>query len=104
LIVDLKPRELMLRPDMVIDVYTLGFVQGADGDLNTVSKHCFVHADRASARRAEAALRKCRRPVASWLTANPREVFNPKVNEGQYRGTRMFPAHGAVADDTTDRR
>jgi hypothetical protein len=103
-IVDMKPRELMLRPDMVIDAYTLRLVQAADGDLNTISKHCFVHAERASTRRAEAALRKRRRPVASWFTANPSEVFNAKVNEGQYWGTRMLSTHRAVADDTADRR
>jgi hypothetical protein len=59
LIVDPNPRKLMLRPDMIIDAYTLRFVQGANGDLNTIGKHYFVHADRTSTRRAEAALRKC---------------------------------------------
>ena len=94
----------MLGPDMVIDAHTLRFVQAADRDLDTISKHSLVHAYRASARRAEAALRERRRPVASRFTSNPSEVFNPKVNEGQHGGARMFPAHGAVADDTADRR
>ena len=41
---------------MVIDAYALRLVQGADGDLNTIGKHCFAPAHRASARRAKATL------------------------------------------------
>jgi hypothetical protein len=37
LIVDLKPGELMLRPHVVIDVYTLRLVQSSDGDLNAIA-------------------------------------------------------------------
>jgi hypothetical protein len=81
-IVDLKPRELVLRPDMIVNMHALRLIQSADSDLNTVGKDCFVHAERASASGAEATLGKCRRMVASRCTTNPSEVFNAEVDKG----------------------
>jgi hypothetical protein len=59
LIVNPKPEDLILRPDVVIDVHALRLIQATNGDLYTVSKHDLVHAECASARGAETALRKC---------------------------------------------
>ena len=94
----------MLRPDMIIDAHVLWLIQTTDGDLNAVIKHCFVHAECASACRAEATLRECRRSIAGRFTADPSEVFNAKVNEGHHRGARVPSAHGAVTKDAANRR
>jgi hypothetical protein len=103
LIVDLKPGKLVLRPDMIVNMHALRLIQTPDSDLDTVSKHCFVHRECASASGAEPAFGKCRRLVASRRTTKPSEVFNSKVNKGQYWGARMPATHGAVTDNAANR-
>ncbi len=103
MIVDLKPGKLMLRPDMIVNMHALRVIKTADGDLNTVGKHCFVHAERASAGGAEAAFGECRGLIAGRRTTDPGEAFGLKVNKGQYRGTGVPATHGAVTDNATNR-
>ena len=57
-VVDLKPRQLMLCPDVIVDPDTLRLIETAGDDLHAVVEHFFVHAERAAARRAETAFRE----------------------------------------------
>lgn len=98
-----KPRNLTVRPNMILGCYPLRIVQTSHGYLHSISKDFLMHGEGTSAFRAEPALSISRRPKLLWFPRHPSERISRKVHKTQAGGTRMLSAVLTMADNTPDR-
>ena len=104
LILDFEPGNLVLRPDMIVRVHSLWFIETTQGNLNPVAEHFFMHGKRASADRAKAAFRVFRGSISCRLAFDPFKGIDRKMDKSQHWRSGVLSTHRAVANYGAKRR